>query len=176
MTDTSSKNSESPVATTMAWVGPFVVFMVWLAIDSHLPIPNPGKEILRDVVLVASIFGFSRHLIPRSAPYWLASIGIGLGVFVLWIAPDTLIHGWRNSLVFQNDITGHLKTSIPPAELTPLMLVLRTARAALLVPVLEELFWRGWLPRWLQDNEFTKVPLGSIHAARLLGDCSAVCR
>jgi membrane protease YdiL (CAAX protease family) len=23
-----------------------------------------------------------------------------------------------------------------------------TIRAALLVPVLEELFWRGWLPRW----------------------------
>ena len=24
----------------------------------------------------------------------------------------------------------------------------------------EELFWRGWLPRWLQDQDFVKVPLG----------------
>ena len=29
-----------------------------------------------------------------------------------------------------------------------------------LVPILEELFWRGWLPRWLQNQAFVKVPLG----------------
>jgi CAAX prenyl protease-like protein len=51
-------------------------------------------------------------------------------------------------------------TSIPPASLTPLMLVLRTTRAALLVPVLEELFWRGWLPRWIQNSRFDQIPLG----------------
>jgi uncharacterized protein len=38
--------------------------------------------------------------------------------------------------------------------------VLRTARAALLVPILEELFWRGWLPRWIQDPRVDRVPLG----------------
>jgi CAAX prenyl protease-like protein len=60
----------------------------------------------------------------------------------------------------QNGITGHLKTSIPPAELTTLMLVMRTARASLLVPVIEELFWRGWLPRWIQDSRIERIPLG----------------
>jgi len=40
------------------------------------------------------------------------------------------------------------------------MLVLRTTRAALLVPILEELFWRGWLPRWIQSSRFERVPLG----------------
>jgi CAAX prenyl protease-like protein len=33
-------------------------------------------------------------------------------------------------------------------------------RASLLVPVLEELFWRGWLPRWMQDARFYRIPLG----------------
>jgi CAAX protease family protein len=26
--------------------------------------------------------------------------------------------------------------------------------------VIEELFWRGWLPRWLQNSQFARVPLG----------------
>ena len=41
-----------------------------------------------------------------------------------------------------------------------MMLVLRTARASLLVPVIEELFWRGCLPRWILDSRIDRVPLG----------------
>ena len=155
---TSPDNSAS--ARTLAWVGPFAVFMIWLALDKYIPVPYPAKELLRDVVLVAAIFGFSRHVLPTRAPYWLASIGLGIAVFILWVAPDALFPGWRGHWLFQNGITGHLKTSIPPAELTPVMLVLRTARAALLVPIIEELFWRGWLVRWLQNSRFDRVPLG----------------
>jgi CAAX prenyl protease-like protein len=88
------------------------------------------------------------------------SIVIGLVVFVIWITPDALVPAWRDHWLFQNAITGRLKTSISPSELTPLMLVLRTMRAALLVPIAEELFWRGWLPRWLQDTRFERIPLG----------------
>ena len=147
-------------ARTLAWVGPFAVFMLWLALDRYIPLSYPAKELVRDVVLVAAIFGFSRHVLPTRAPHWLASIALGIAVFALWIAPDAIFPAWRGHWLFQNGITGHLKTSIPPAELTPLMLILRTARAALLVPVIEELFWRGWLVRWLQDSRFERVPLG----------------
>ncbi|HEX3866372.1 MAG TPA: CAAX prenyl protease-related protein, partial [Gemmatimonadaceae bacterium] len=155
-----TESSERAAAHTAAWIGPFIVFIVWLSVDKYVPIANPGKEIIRDLVILAAILGFSRTLIPTRAPNWLASVGVGVGVFVLWIAPDALVHGWRAHALFQNPITGELRTSIPSTELTPLMLGLRTARAALLVPVLEELFWRGWLPRWLQDSRFTRIPLG----------------
>ena len=151
---------DRPMGSTIAWVAPFAIFMVWLALDKYLPIANPAKEILRDVVLLAAIVGFARKLLPTSAPYWMSSVGLGLAVFVVWIAPDALIPGWRSQAVFQNGVTGRVTTSIPPAELTPLMLALRLARASLLVPIIEELFWRGWLPRWLQDSRFSRVPLG----------------
>jgi hypothetical protein len=129
-------------------------------VDKYIPVANPAKEILRDAVLVASVFYFSRSVVPTRAPHWPASIAIGIAVFLIWIAPDALIAGWRDNLFFQNAVTGHITTSIAPRELTPLMLVLRTMRAALIVPVIEELFWRGWLPRWMQDNSFNKIPLG----------------
>jgi CAAX prenyl protease-like protein len=146
--------------TSPAWVAPFAVLIVWLAIDKVIPLANPAKELLRDAVIAASIMIFSRDMLPRSAQQWQLSIVIGLVVFVIWITPDALVPGWRDHWLFQNAITGRLKTSISPSELTPLMLVLRTMRAALLVPIAEELFWRGWLPRWLQDTRFERIPLG----------------
>ncbi|MDF1505422.1 CAAX prenyl protease-related protein [Roseisolibacter sp. H3M3-2] len=156
--------ADPPGEGTLAWVGPFAVFMAWLALDGQLPLEQPVKEVVRDLVILGSILLFSRRVLAvhaRRAPHWLASVGLGLAVCALWVAPDLLVPGWRDSALFQNDVTGRLKTSIPAGELTPLMLVLRTMRAALLVPVLEELFWRGWLPRWLQDTRFSRVPLGT---------------
>src|SRR3954468_18975669 len=89
---------------TLAWVGPFAVFIVWLAIDSYLPIANPAKELARDAVLTAAIVIFSRHILPRSAPNWPASIALGLAVCALWVAPELLIPGWRNHWIFQNPV------------------------------------------------------------------------
>ena len=40
-------------------------------------------------------------------------------------------------------------------------MTLRTLRAAVFVPIAEELFWRGWLMRWIISQDFTKVPLGA---------------
>lgn len=160
MTAPHSVGTTTEDSRTSAWVGPFAVFALWLMLDDALPLANPGREILRDGVLLAAIVFFSRKVIPTRAPHWLASVGVGLGVFLLWIAPDTLIEGWRNHWIFQNSVVGHSDEAIRPEEFTPLMLALRTARAVLLVPIIEELFWRGWLVRWLQDHHFTKVPIG----------------
>lgn len=157
---TSAPLESGGAESTIAWVGPFAIFVGWMAIDGALPIANPAREILRDAVLVLSIALLSRGILPRSAPHWPASIALGLAIFGLWIAPDLIVAGWRDHAVFQNGVTGRLTTTPPAGALTPLMLALRTARAALIVPVVEELFWRGWLPRWLQDTRFARVPLG----------------
>jgi len=158
----SSVAEDAPAAwrRTLAWVGPFAVFAVWLLIDKYLPIANPWRELLRDLVLAAAIFAFSRRVLPASVPHWVGSTVLGLAVCAIWIAPDALVPGWRSHWLFQNAITGHVTTSIAPRELTPVMLLLRTTRAALLVPVIEELFWRGWLPRWIQSGRFDRIPLG----------------
>ena len=43
-------------------------------------------------------------------------------------------------------------------------LLLRGLRAALIVPIVEELFWRAWLMRWLIAADFATVPLGRYSA------------
>lgn len=98
-------------------------------------------------------------LAPRHA---FSSIAVGLAVFALWIAPDLLFPGYRESPLLSNSLMGHLHSSIKPEELqSAWVLAWRTARAALIVPIVEELFWRAWLMRWLIDNDFLKVPLGA---------------
>jgi CAAX prenyl protease-like protein len=37
----------------------------------------------------------------------------------------------------------------------------RFLRLVIVVPLVEEIFWRGFLLRWLIDADFTKVPLGT---------------
>ncbi len=155
------RSSDQPVwRQSLAWAGPFGVFIAWLALDKFVPLVNPWREIARDGLMVVVIAVLSWRVLPRRVPYWPTSIAIGVAVCALWIAPDALVPGWRDSVLFQNAITGRVISSIPAGEFTPFMLVLRTTRAALIVPLAEEMFWRGWLPRWLQNPHFERVPLG----------------
>ena len=96
-----------------------------------------------------------------------ASVLIGIAVFVLWVGPDRIVPGWHHSILFDNPITGHPAGSTPPASQTdPVFLTFRVAISVIAVPILEELFWRGWLMRWLVDAEdFERVPLGTYAAA-----------
>ena len=84
------------------------------------------------------------------------------GVFVLWIAPDLLFPGYRAHWILSNSITGAVTPGLPLSEQSNIpVLLLRGLRAALIVPIVEELFWRAWLMRWLIRPDFSKVPLGT---------------
>lgn len=156
---------------SLAWVAPFAIFMLLLVLMPSLPIAQPWESIVRVAVLVASLWYFSRDVIASlRVQHGLASVLLGVAVFVLWIAPDALVPGWREHWLFQNSITGSVKTTIAPEEFAnPLTTVLRFARAALLVPVIEELFWRGWLPRWLVNPDWQQVRLGTYTRLAFVG-------
>jgi CAAX prenyl protease-like protein len=155
----------------LQWIAPFVLFMLLLAVSPSLPLAQPWESVFRVGSLVLAIAVFSGSIVRGlRVQHAVASIGLGLAVCALWVAPDLLFPGWRSHWLFQNAITGTIKTSIAPAELAdPLVVVLRVTRAALLVPILEELFWRGWLPRWLVNNDWQKVPLGTYTRFAFLG-------
>jgi hypothetical protein len=60
-------------------------------------------------------------------------------------------HHWR----FENSITGHAASSLPPSlGGKGFFLAVRELSSVTLVPVLEEIFWRGWLMRWSIDRNF----------------------
>ena len=148
---------------SIPWIAPFAVFMLLVAVAPTLPFGQPWESVFRVGVLVVTIAVCSGDIVRAlRVKHLFGSIALGLAVCALWVAPDMLIPGWRTHPLFQNGLTGTLKTSIAPAELAdPLVVMLRITRAALLVPILEELFWRGWLPRWIVNNDWQKVPMGT---------------
>ena len=151
------------------YVAPFAVFIALLSTAEYLHNLLGAWEFpVRVAVLVAVLWVFSRDVIDFRVSRWFATIGVGVLVFAVWVAPDLLIPGYRQHWLFQNAITGSLKSSIPQDIRENLVvLVFRTIRAALIVPIVEELFWRAWLLRWLVSADFEKVPLGTYTASSM---------
>jgi len=153
------------VSPTVSYTAPFVVYLGFVALHSVLPLPARVDEPLRLVVLSLVIWLVSRSVIDFRAVNWAGSIALGVAIFVLWILPDLLFPGYRQSIVFQNALTGHSATSFTPGALAdPWVLALRLLRSFAIVPIVEELFWRGWMMRWVIDPDFEKVPLGTYSA------------
>ena len=162
-------SQDSTVARSIPYVAPFAVFLLLLAALPALGLSPRLEAIAWWVVLVPLLWFVSRGVITFRAPHWIGSILVGLGVCVVWVAPDLLVSGWREHWLFQNGITGTVKVSLgDDARTDPVVLALRFARAALIVPIVEELFWRGWLPRWIQNPHFEKVPMGTYTAGAFL--------
>ena len=152
-----------PVRAAVPWVAPFALFMVLLAVLKPLGIPQPWNALFWIVVLVAALLVCSRSVIELAPKNFLMSTAIGIGVFMLWIAPDALWPAYRSHWLFSNGIVGVPAGGLDAvARQNALTLGLRATRAVLLVPILEELFWRGWLPRAVDSfDDFRLRPLGS---------------
>ena len=155
-----------PVRAAVPWVAPFAVFMVLLAVLKPLNIPQPWNALLWIVLLVTTILVFSRSVVELVPKHFALSTAIGVGVFMLWIAPDALWPGYRSHWLFNNGIVGTAASGLDEAaQRDTLTLWLRAARAVLLVPILEELFWRSWLPRTVDNfDDFRKQPIGTYTA------------
>lgn len=147
---------------SLPYVAPFCVFLALLAAQPYLlPLLGPWEAILRATILIAVLALVSRGVLDFRVRRIWGSLGLGVAVFAVWIAPDFLF-GYRGHWLFTNPLLGGFHNSLPEQLRTdPLFLSIRAFRAAVLVPVVEELFWRAWLMRWLITPDFRSIPLGS---------------
>ncbi len=143
------------------YVLPMAVFMVFLALGDFLGL-GALEYPVRVVVLAAVIWFFARPALDLRMPHWTWSVLLGLATFVVWVAPDVLFPGYRSHWLFENFLTGKVASSVAePLRSNTMVLVSRAIRASLIVPIVEELFFRGWLMRWLIKNDFLSVKLGT---------------
>lgn len=147
------KNPSAP------YVAPMVVLLAFVSVAGKLGV---WEFPVQCVVLAGVLLYFSRNVISFKTVNVLGSIALGVAVFFLWIAPDALVPGWREHWLFTNSITGKVGTTIAEEYKTNILLqVARTFRAVVLVAIIEELFWRAWMLRWLAKPDFQSLPLGS---------------
>lgn len=141
---------------------PFALFMGLLALRGAAPADgswgfDPRWLYALTVVAVGGVLAWawreygelSAQNRPAAREAGLA-VAVGLAVFVLWIHLDA---PWMR--------LGEPAAGFTPlgadGRIDPLLAAFRLAGAALLVPVMEELFWRGFLMRWLQHPTFEGV-------------------
>lgn len=148
----------SPAAQARAL--PFALFMALLALRGYLP-----DSALLDTrwIYGLSVLGvgglllwywreygeLARQNLP-SAREWLWSVGVGVLVFGLWIHLDA---PWMQ---LTEPTAGFLPLDLQGQPIWPLI-ALRWIGAALIVPVMEELFWRSFLMRWIEHTPFEVV-------------------
>lgn len=151
----------APMSSRAAWarILPFLTYMAFIAIAELLGRLGWSAAELRwlygvkigAVLLVLAVFW--RHYselktFALPAPAVLLALAAGVLVLVLWLS---LGAGWMTI----GAAAGFDPTSA--GRIDWLLVALRIAGAALVVPVMEELFWRSFLLRWLDSPDFESV-------------------
>ncbi len=145
---------------TVAYTAPFIAFVAIMAVERLIPLPPQWLYPVRFLIVSSLIGAVSWPYLSFRPSAPLASIAIGVAVFVVWVAPDILF-GYRHHWLFENAVTGAAASSLAPhLKLNIRFILLRTVSSSIAVPILEELFWRGWMMRWLIHHDFRAVPMG----------------
>ena len=150
-----------PLLSRAAWarILPFLVYMLFIVVADVLGRFGVDAQQLRWLygvkifAVVLTLLIFWRHYTElhtlRLSPTW-AGIAVlaGVIVFILWIYLST---GWM--------LIGSPQGFDPrnQGNIDWLLVVVRIAGAALVVPVMEELFWRSFLTRWIDSSDFESV-------------------
>ena len=148
------------------WILPFAVFMAFLVVEGWFPDQHYPLAALCAFSVFAVIL-WNRKAYPSLRPgFPLLSTLVGLVSVVLWIGLDPLLVHYPPPLIGRNPFILY------PATLAWTLFALRMFGFAITTPIMEELFWRGFLMRWLIVEEllwrrqkikddFTQIPLGT---------------
>ena len=121
--------------------------MVFVAVQ-----PGTWLTALRGVAVAIVLAFFWRGYVelrdakPVPAREWLIAIAVGFAVFFAWIHLD---HGW---MAFESG-PGFNPTR-PDGTIDWTLAGLRLFGLVLVVPVMEELFWRSFVMRWIDARDF----------------------
>jgi CAAX prenyl protease-like protein len=151
-----------------AYVLPFAVFMGGLAlislVQSFAPAENAPLWLaepkywifpLQTVLCSALLVWFWKTYEWGAKWHVITAVLTGLVVLALWISPQWLFGAEQRTDGFNPGLFAG------SAALYWGTLILRFIRLVVIVPLLEEIFWRGFLLRYLIKEDFTKVSFGT---------------
>jgi CAAX prenyl protease-like protein len=152
----------------IAYTAPFVTFMLFTGLSGLLDSLHlmPGGIAgrywlypLQTIVCAALlVWLWPQYELRSPRKPWLA-VAVGLLVFILWISPQALPH----AVPRRDGFNPNVFATQPGAYWASLLV--RTARLVIVVPILEEVFWRGFLLPVLISDHFETVPFGTYNRA-----------
>jgi hypothetical protein len=156
--------TQSPVA---ARVAPFIVFVVLTFGQGFVGETGRYWIYLAKTIVGLWMLGLVRPVVEemRWKVSWEA-VAVGVAAFILWVGLDD----WLIRIGF-NSSYPKLKLSGPPwnpndpfgtgSALAWCFILVRVIGSALIVPPLEEVFFRSFLYRYIMKVDFLSVPLGT---------------
>ncbi|MFV1967622.1 MAG: CAAX prenyl protease-related protein [Pirellulaceae bacterium] len=149
-----------------AFVCPFVLYVVLTSIAARFPSVYPLAYTFAVVVVGAAIFMLLRgqHILQR---HWRVAEAILFGFIgiAIWIALSSARLEEALTASFPSWLRPQARVAFDPFAELPLFtaigfIAVRLFGLAVITPIAEELFWRGFLLRWLISPDWEEVPLG----------------
>jgi CAAX prenyl protease-like protein len=152
----------------IVYVVPFVLYLLLTAAATHAgdnyPLAYGGAVLL---VGLASWWLLRGRGVLRPHPRLVIPIAVGLVGIALWIGLSVLriehaiTAGWPAWLRPQPRAGFDPFSQLASPVAAWGFVVVRLLGLVVLVPVAEELFWRGFLLRWIESPDWQDVPVGS---------------
>ncbi len=150
------------------YVLPFVLFLLLTEPARFFPSLSPYLYLAKTII-AGTLLWHWRHTYAPDFSYpltfreMLTAFFCGLLVLVIWIVPEQYLFRMEQSSVFDPQALG---TSQAAAIA---WIGVRVIGSSLVVPVMEELFWRSFLMRYLIKPDFRAVSMGAFTWFSFLG-------
>jgi uncharacterized protein len=145
-----------PTAAALAYVAPIGIFLAFGWFEEHLPRTWYPLVYCAKAGAVTGTLWVFRATLSEIRLTWRVvapSVLTGLAMCVAWVAIDKIVpYPHLGERVAFNPFA-----SITDSRAAAAFVVVRLYGLVLLVPVMEELFWRAFLLRYLTANDFTTV-------------------
>lgn len=146
----------------LPYVAPFALYLLLVSVRSSQNVVWTYP--LTTVLVAATLWFFWRDYDELRSPLWntraergsrggaavtwATAIGVGLAVIAIWVGLDPYYPQLGTTELF--DPRGHA-----------VFIGFRVVGAVFVVPLMEELFWRACALRWLIDEDFKRIPVGT---------------
>jgi CAAX prenyl protease-like protein len=150
-------------STRSYWL-PLFAFAAFTAIEGYVPVglyPWAYAAKVTAITILVLVDRRALRVIQPSSRVASRAVAVGVVVFALWIVLDKMIpYPSLGSRVGFNPLTA-FSSDISLAT----FLAVRLFGLIALVPVIEELFWRGFALRYFTNENFEAVPMGTFSAS-----------
>lgn len=166
------ESKQSPLA---AYVVPFVLFLAGLVLvgavrflagaSGALFLAKPEYWVypLQTLLCGAALIFFWRRYDFGKCGGWLPALAVGLAALGLWLLPQA----WPGVASRTEGFDPTVFSDCPVVYW--LTVAGRFSRLVLIVPLVEEIFWRGFLMRYLIREDFAKIALGTYSRLSFFG-------
>jgi len=146
------------------WI-PMIAFGALTFVEGYVsPAHYPLAYVVKAVIVTTTLLLCREPLreIAFAPNVIVPSILVGAVVFVAWVGLDRVLHYPRIG-----ERAAFDPSSLRGTVWWPVFLSVRLWGLIAMVPVMEEIFWRSFLLRYLTNYDFRKIPVGTFSAFAL---------